>query len=184
MSSGSLLDVLLPSLSSETELLLFFLLVQALGKGSFGKVIRATWKAAPPPGMQQREVALKIINKREVKGVKGQDIMGEMEVLTGLDHPNIVSRTLSSHRMKILKEGLKNEKKEGLRGAGKGIKRTPSSNPALLLVMKMKSDALQGAILTSSSLLMQVKLWEWFECQFFAAFFLDSLGSRPARARR
>ncbi|KAL7416486.1 kinase-like domain-containing protein [Mrakia frigida] len=61
----------------------------ALGKGSFGKVIRATWNAAPPPGMAQREVALKIVPKKAIKG-ENEAVLSEMELLTGLDHPNIV----------------------------------------------------------------------------------------------
>ncbi|KAL7413588.1 kinase-like domain-containing protein [Mrakia frigida] len=60
-----------------------------LGKGTFGKVIRCTWKAAPPPGSPERDVAMKVIPKKAVKG-KEQDVMGEMEVLKDLNHPNIV----------------------------------------------------------------------------------------------
>lgn len=37
-----------------------------------------------------REVALKVIPKKKVKGNESS-VWGEMEVLKGLDHPNIVS---------------------------------------------------------------------------------------------
>lgn len=59
-----------------------------LGNGTFGKVIRCTWKTVDPP----REVAMKVIPKKAVKGKEG-DVMSEMEVLKDLDHPNIVSHT-------------------------------------------------------------------------------------------
>jgi calcium/calmodulin-dependent protein kinase I len=42
------------------------------------------------------EVALKVIPKKKVKGNE-QSVWGEMEVLRGLEHPNIVSGRLS-HR--------------------------------------------------------------------------------------
>lgn len=40
------------------------------------------------------EVALKVIAKKKVKGNE-ESVWGEMEVLKGLDHPNIVRRLLS-----------------------------------------------------------------------------------------
>ena len=40
------------------------------------------------------EVALKVIPKKKVKGNE-DSVWGEMEVLKGLDHPNIVSRNRS-----------------------------------------------------------------------------------------
>lgn len=86
---------------------------QVLGTGTFGKVVRATWNVPPEqlavsergaiagitPGQQisassssaivQKEVALKMIPKKKVKGNEAS-VWGEMEVLKGLDHPNIV----------------------------------------------------------------------------------------------
>jgi calcium/calmodulin-dependent protein kinase I len=47
----------------------------------------------PSPGITH-EVALKIIAKKKVKGNEAS-VWGEMEVLRGLDHPNIVCRLLS-----------------------------------------------------------------------------------------
>jgi len=44
--------------------------------------------------MQQREVALKIINKKGLLRGTGESVLSEMELLTGLDHPNIVSEAL------------------------------------------------------------------------------------------
>ena len=38
----------------------------------------------------EKEVALKVIPKKKVKGNE-ESVWGEMEVLKGLDHPNIVS---------------------------------------------------------------------------------------------
>jgi calcium/calmodulin-dependent protein kinase I len=84
---------------------------EILGEGSFGKVIRATW--TPPPispsqksksswklyrkaessgsgTIESKNVALKVIPKKKVKGHE-EVVWGEMEVLKGLDHPNIVS---------------------------------------------------------------------------------------------
>jgi calcium/calmodulin-dependent protein kinase I len=85
-----------------------------LGVGTFGRVVRATWRvplaqitlaehgasanstpvATPPPSTpkesgETKEVALKIIPKKKVKGNEAA-VWGEMEVLKGLDHPNIV----------------------------------------------------------------------------------------------
>ena len=60
-----------------------YITVKILGEGSFGKVKLATHQ---PSG---RQVALKIIPKKKVKGNEAT-VWGEMEVLKGLDHPNIV----------------------------------------------------------------------------------------------
>jgi len=99
-----------------------------LGEGTFGKVLRATWRPDPTQGVSGGrpsgsgllshpassvpdsvgqgdgfsiapgseaakngiDVALKVIPKKAVKG--NEDVVwGEMEVLRGLDHPNIVS---------------------------------------------------------------------------------------------
>jgi len=65
------------------------LLLQTLGLGSFGKVVRATWHKAPPPGDSVRPVALKVIPKKLVKGEES-NVFDEIEVLKGLDHPGIV----------------------------------------------------------------------------------------------
>ena len=43
--------------------------------------------------MITKEVALKVIAKKRVKGNEAS-VWGEMEVLKGLDHPNIVSRVV------------------------------------------------------------------------------------------
>ncbi|TYJ56236.1 hypothetical protein B9479_003081 [Cryptococcus floricola] len=59
---------------------------ELLGRGAFGKVVRATWT---PPGGEKKEVALKIINKKLVKGNE-QAVMDEISVLKDLDHPHIV----------------------------------------------------------------------------------------------
>ncbi|KAL1746139.1 kinase-like domain-containing protein [Schizophyllum fasciatum] len=56
---------------------------EVLGTGSFGKVVRAVWYVPP------EQVALKIIPKKKVKGNEAS-VWGEMDVLKGLDHPNIV----------------------------------------------------------------------------------------------
>ncbi|KAH7097089.1 Pkinase-domain-containing protein [Auriculariales sp. MPI-PUGE-AT-0066] len=58
---------------------------EVLGEGTFGKVVRALWKAHEP----QIEVALKVIPKKKVKGHENA-VLGEMDVLKGLDHPNVV----------------------------------------------------------------------------------------------
>ncbi|KAG7440583.1 Pkinase-domain-containing protein [Guyanagaster necrorhizus] len=86
---------------------------QVLGTGTFGKVVHATWNVPPElvavsergaiasvasemqvssplsPVAVQKEVALKMIPKKKVKGNEAS-VWGEMEVLKGLDHPNIV----------------------------------------------------------------------------------------------
>ncbi|EJT99110.1 Pkinase-domain-containing protein [Dacryopinax primogenitus] len=56
-----------------------------LGRGTFGKVLRATWVAHDP----HLDVALKVINKKKVKGNE-ELVFQEMKVLEGLVHPNIV----------------------------------------------------------------------------------------------
>ncbi|KZO92072.1 Pkinase-domain-containing protein, partial [Calocera viscosa TUFC12733] len=56
-----------------------------LGRGTFGKVLRATWVVREP----HIDVALKVINKKKVKGNE-EIVFSEMKVLEGLDHPNIV----------------------------------------------------------------------------------------------
>jgi len=87
---------------------------EILGEGTFGKVIRATWTPIPVSpggkgkgkagvngkseggnavnwmGSEPKNVALKVIPKKKVKGHE-ELVWGEMEVLKGLDHPNIVS---------------------------------------------------------------------------------------------
>ncbi|KAF8502686.1 kinase-like domain-containing protein, partial [Russula emetica] len=87
-----------------------------LGTGSFGKVMRATWHVTSSPSTSPavspaskrppvppsrtdstdsvsqevtREVALKAIPKKKVKGNE-ESVWSEMRVLQGLDHPNIV----------------------------------------------------------------------------------------------
>ncbi|CDZ98882.1 pkinase-domain-containing protein [Phaffia rhodozyma] len=68
---------------------------EELGRGianthrTFGKVIHCTWHKAPPPGSNIREVAMKVISKKAVKGNES-DVLNEMKILEGLDHPNIV----------------------------------------------------------------------------------------------
>jgi calcium/calmodulin-dependent protein kinase I len=72
-----------------TYLIYLYLCLQTLGLGSFGKVVRATWHKAPPPGDSVRPVALKVIPKKLVKGEES-NVFDEIEVLKGLDHPGIV----------------------------------------------------------------------------------------------
>ncbi|KAB5588443.1 Calmodulin-dependent kinase [Ceratobasidium theobromae] len=57
-----------------------------LGKGAFGKVLRATWSRKDGSHL---DVALKAISKKRVKGNESA-VWGEMEVLRGLDNPHIV----------------------------------------------------------------------------------------------
>lgn len=69
---------------------------EVIGTGSFGKVMKATWTKPTPPGEPPAEpklVALKVIQKKRVKGNEAS-VWGEMEVLRGLDHPNIVECAL------------------------------------------------------------------------------------------
>ncbi|KAJ9109048.1 hypothetical protein QFC21_000374 [Naganishia friedmannii] len=74
-----------PSFAKKKE----FKLQEVLGVGAFGKVVRAEWRNAPPPGDRVRDVALKIIPKKLVRGNEEQ-VFDEIQVLKGLDHPNIV----------------------------------------------------------------------------------------------
>lgn len=62
---------------------------QTLGTGSFGKVVRATWHHAPPPGPPTRSVALKVIPKKLVRGEE-KGVFDEIQVLKGLDHEGVV----------------------------------------------------------------------------------------------
>ncbi|WWD16858.1 hypothetical protein CI109_101290 [Kwoniella shandongensis] len=71
-----------PSFKKKKE----YVLEEVLGRGGFGKVVKATW--APSHGTK-KEVALKIISKKLVKDNEGI-VMDELNVLKGLDHPNIV----------------------------------------------------------------------------------------------
>lgn len=74
-----------PSFAKKKE----YSLEGVLGTGSFGKVIRATWHKAPPPGSATREIALKVIPKKLVKGNE-ETVFDEIAVLKGLDHPGVV----------------------------------------------------------------------------------------------
>ena len=49
----------------------------------------------------EKEVALKVIPKKKVKG-NGESVWEEMEVLKGLDHPNIVSGGIGSSASPLL----------------------------------------------------------------------------------
>ncbi|KAF8306760.1 Pkinase-domain-containing protein [Clavulina sp. PMI_390] len=63
-----------------------------LGEGTFGKVLQATWtppQDLPAYGGKPIDVALKVIPKKRVKGNESL-VFSEMNVLKGLDHPNIV----------------------------------------------------------------------------------------------
>lgn len=67
---------------------------EVLGEGTFGKVVRASMKKVPYGAPVARdggpvEVALKVIPKKKVKGNEAA-VLGEMDVLKGLDHPNVV----------------------------------------------------------------------------------------------
>lgn len=135
MKSLSLKESLLPQPSSFSKKKAYEI-KDVLGKGTFGKVMRATWHV--PPGLSlvalhgasanpsetnsaasslyptssrnsgskvtlskatqssndsnapsTLDVALKVIPKKKVKGNESS-VWGEMEVLKGLDHPNIV----------------------------------------------------------------------------------------------
>ncbi|QRV76985.1 calcium/calmodulin-dependent protein kinase [Ceratobasidium sp. AG-Ba] len=59
---------------------------EELGKGTFGKVLRATWTRKDG---SQLDVALKSISKKRVKGNEAA-VWGEMEVLRGLDNDHVV----------------------------------------------------------------------------------------------
>lgn len=67
-----------------------YLFGKTLGKGTFGEVKEATWIAKD--GMH---VAIKVILKKSIKG-QHQLIYDEIDVLQGLDHPNIGKLTLCS----------------------------------------------------------------------------------------
>ncbi|WVF67069.1 hypothetical protein IAT40_001813 [Kwoniella sp. CBS 6097] len=71
-----------PSFKKKKE----YVLEEVLGRGGFGKVVRATWT---PHGGEKKDVALKIISKKLVKGNESA-VMDEINVLKELDHPNIV----------------------------------------------------------------------------------------------
>ncbi|OCF32365.1 CAMK/CAMK1/CAMK1-CMK protein kinase [Kwoniella heveanensis CBS 569] len=71
-----------PSFKKKKE----YALEEVLGRGGFGKVVRATWT---PRGGEKKDVALKIISKKLVKGNESA-VMDEINVLKELDHPNIV----------------------------------------------------------------------------------------------
>ncbi|KAF9235088.1 kinase-like domain-containing protein [Melanogaster broomeanus] len=77
MKHLSLKDALLPQPPSFCKKQLYEV-HEVLGTGTFGKVVVTT-----------KEVALKVIPKKKVKGNE-EAVWGEMEVLKGLDHPNIV----------------------------------------------------------------------------------------------
>lgn len=83
---GVLKDKLLPQPASFSKKKAYEL-QNVLGTGTFGKVIEATWH--PPNGGAPKLVALKCIPKKRVKGNEDA-IFSEMNVLNGLDHPNIV----------------------------------------------------------------------------------------------
>ncbi|GAA5870460.1 hypothetical protein JCM8547_004038 [Rhodosporidiobolus lusitaniae] len=70
---------------------------RVLGHGAFGEVKQATW--IPPPESSHHaaaqkvggkiEVAVKVVKKKNLKGDLSA-VFDEIEVLTGLDHPNVV----------------------------------------------------------------------------------------------
>ncbi|GAA5904820.1 hypothetical protein JCM5296_005081 [Sporobolomyces johnsonii] len=70
---------------------------RVLGTGAFGEVKQATWTPLPSSSHYadaqkvdgKIEVAVKVIKKKALKGDLGA-VFDEVEVLTGLDHPNIV----------------------------------------------------------------------------------------------
>jgi calcium/calmodulin-dependent protein kinase I len=80
-----------------------YVLHEQLGAGTFGKVIRpssphhqsgkksvVSVAAQRVPIGESRDVALKVISKKKVKGNENS-VWSEMNVLKGLDHKNIVS---------------------------------------------------------------------------------------------
>ncbi|EPQ61318.1 Pkinase-domain-containing protein, partial [Gloeophyllum trabeum ATCC 11539] len=75
----SLKDTLLPQPPSFAKKKNYEL-KEVMGEGTFGKVLESH---------MTKEVALKVIPKKKVKGNEAS-VWGEMEVLRGLDHPNIV----------------------------------------------------------------------------------------------
>lgn len=60
-----------------------FVFGRTLGKGTFGEVKEATWTTR-----DSLQVAIKVILKKSVKG-QHQIIYDEIDVLQGLNHPNI-----------------------------------------------------------------------------------------------
>ncbi|CAK5265048.1 unnamed protein product [Mycena citricolor] len=65
---------------------------EVLGNGTFGKVVITASRSPSPlatPSDIKKEVALKLIPKKKVKGNE-ESVWGEMEVLKGLNHPNVV----------------------------------------------------------------------------------------------
>ncbi|THH26794.1 hypothetical protein EUX98_g7393 [Antrodiella citrinella] len=118
MKSLSLKESLLPQPPSFSKKKAYEI-KDVLGKGTFGKVMRATWHIPPGHTLSANpsqtssaasssssrasdaksstgsnapatlDVALKVIPKKKVKGNESS-VWGEMEVLKGLDHPNIV----------------------------------------------------------------------------------------------
>lgn len=59
---------------------------KVLGHGAFGEVKQATWTR--PQDGEKLEVAVKVIKKKALKGDMAA-VFDEVEVLEGLDHPNI-----------------------------------------------------------------------------------------------
>ena len=70
----------------------------------------------PPLGKRELDVALKVIPKKRVKGNESV-VWGEMEVLRGLDHPNVVSDmpipTDTFYRFSILRSNFMNGLSQG-----------------------------------------------------------------------
>ncbi|KIY53133.1 Pkinase-domain-containing protein, partial [Fistulina hepatica ATCC 64428] len=64
-------------------------LLDVIGTGTFGKVVKALWHVPPEQFAIAEQVALKIIPKKKVKGNES-NVWSEMDVLKGLNHPNIV----------------------------------------------------------------------------------------------
>lgn len=62
----------------------YYIYLSALGSGSFGKVVRAIDRVSG------QEVAIKIIRKKSFKYNKIMQIKKEAEILSSLNHPNIV----------------------------------------------------------------------------------------------
>ncbi|KAK4050949.1 tRNA dihydrouridine synthase [Microbotryomycetes sp. JL221] len=60
---------------------------KVLGIGAFGEVKQATWTR--PDSGEQIEVAVKVMKKKELKGDEAA-VFEEIDVLKGLEHPNIV----------------------------------------------------------------------------------------------
>ena len=98
--------------------------VGEIAEGTFGKVKLATWHVPPEQAAVAQhgaaadgadaprrsnadgagdgrtlDIALKVIPKRKVKGNEAS-VWAEMDVLKGLDHPNIVRPPLSAHMLR------------------------------------------------------------------------------------